>query len=349
MITVDLDAIRGGRLALDVALGGDLMGRTASTQAIGTGSGAIAAMNGPYFASSGSRTYPLGFTAINGRIAQIGNLMRPLVGIDPDGEFQVEVAQPKAFVTSDAYFEPIWLYGVNNPAANNAVTLFDSNWGTTVNAQGGVAVGVSPDVTRSEEIVIYGPYMADEEMWDGEVVEVSSGSVTIPDGGYALVFRGSTAGDAERYQVGNRTAVYTYELPLEWVEMDWIATLGPWFVHDGHERDYSEETQYGGNILGRARRSIIGLTWNDEVFMAITGGPALSVAEAVEVMIECNAREAIMCDSGGSSGMWVGGTSGVGAIGASRQIPLAFVVREPGENWEGGQVLKVWEGSLFRY
>ncbi len=349
MVTIDLDAIRDGRLTLDVALGGDLMGQTASAQSIGSRTGALASMNGPYFASSGNRVYPLGFTAINSRIAQLGNLMRPLVGIDPDGEFQVEVAHPKAFVTSDEYFEPIWLYGVNNPAANNAVTLYDHNWGSSVNAQGGTVVAISPDVTRSDEIVIYGPYHDDEERWDGEVIEVSSGSLTIPDGGYALVFRGSTTSDAERYQVGNRTAIYAYELPEDWELMNWIATLGPWFVHDGHARDYSAETTYSGNILGSAHRSIIGLTWNDEIFLAITRGPALSVSAAADVMIECNAREAIMCDSGGSSAMWVGGSSGIGSIGASRQIPLAFVIREPGDGWEGGRELKVWEDSLFRY
>jgi len=348
MVLVDLDAVRSGRLTVEPAPAGSLAGQVASPGSIGRRLGALATINGPYFAAAGGKTYPLGFTAIGGRLVQLGNLRRPIVGIDPDGEFRIEVAHPQAFITSEAYFEPVWLWGVNIPAGADAVTMYDGSWGERVSCQGGVAVAIAPQEGEGEsDVVVVGPLRDRDESWDGEVVAVSdSGSVEIPSDGCALVFRGRQAGASGRYREGARAAVYVYELPEGWETMGWIATLGPWFVREGRVRDFSEETAYGQTVTGRAARSAIGITWNDEIFFAITRGASLSVLEAADVLIECNAREAVMCDSGSSSGMWV---AGVGALGNSREIPLAFAVRERDEDEETAEPLRVWSGRLFRH
>ena len=347
IVLIRLDAIREGRLSVDAALGGDLMGRTGSVESIARREGAIASINGPYFGGSGGRTYPLGFTALHGRIAQLGNIRRPLVGIDADGEFSVEVAHPTAFVTSEAYFEPLWLWGVNTNAGANGVTIYDRGWGESVDCQGGIAVAVKPLQSDDEPAVIsVGPSGGTDQDWDGEVVDVAgSGSIDILQDGYVLVFRGRRSADAERYRPGVGVAVYAYELPDGWESMRWIATLGPWFVSDGHLRDFSDETDYSSGVLGRSARSVIGVTWNDEIFFAVTTGAALNVGEAADVMIECNAREAVMCDSGSSSGMWA---KGVGAVGTSRAIPLAFIVREVTNEPEAVPQLRVWKERLIR-
>lgn len=347
MILTRMDGIREGRVSVECAMGGSLAGQTASPERIGRDYDALAAMNGPYFASAGSRIYPLGFTAINGKLIQLGSLTRPIVGIDEEGEFIIEVAHPQAFVTSEVYFEPVWLWGINAPAGADAVTMYDSLWGSSVTSQGGVAVAVAPVDHEASEVISVGQGGYPDVTWDGEVIGVtSSGSIEIPENGYVLVFRGRHEGEADRYQAGSEVAVWVYDLPDGWESMRWVATLGPWFVQDGWVRDYSDETDYGGNITGRSNRSVIGLTWNDELFFAIIRGPGLSVREAADVLIECNVREAIMCDSGSSSGMWA---QGVGAKGASRGIPLAFIVGEAAEEPEEIAELRVWEGTLFRH
>ena len=347
MVLTRMDGIREGRVSVECAMGGSLAGQTASPERIGRDYDALAAMNGPYFASAGSRIYPLGFTAINGKLIQLGSLTRPMVGIDDEGEFIVEVAHPQAFVTSEAYFEPVWLWGINAPAGADAVTMYDRLWGSSVSSQGGVAVAVAPVDHDESEIISIGQGSYSDVTWDGEVIDVcSSGSVEIPEDGYVLVFRGRQEDAADRYEAGSEVAVWVYDLPDGWESMRWIATLGPWFVHDGWVRDYDDETDYGGNITGRSNRSIIGLTWNNELFFAVTRGPGLSVRQAADVMIECNVREAIMCDSGSSSGMWA---QGIGAKGASRGIPLGFIVRESMEEPEEIAELRVWEGTLFRH
>jgi len=348
MVLVDLDAVNEGRLCVEPAQGGDHMGVSASPEAIARRVGAVAAINGPYFGAAGGRTYPLGFAVLDGRIAQLGNLRRPMVGIDPGGHFMIEVAHPQAFVTSDVYFEPIWLWGVNTAAGEDVVTLYDQRWGGSVSPQGGVVVSVGPIHDRDEgEVIVVGPGEPEDGAWDGEVAHVSkSGSLEVPEGGYALVFRGRSIPDAERYPVGSRFALYAYELPDGWEAMRWIATLGPWFVHEGRVRDFSDETGYGDSVTSRAGRSAIGITWNDEIFFAVTRGPGLTVEEAARVLIECNVREAVMCDSGSSSGMWA---TGVGRIGNARAVPLAFVVRELGEPPGMPAPLRVWRDILHRH
>ena len=149
----------------------------------------------------------------------------------------------------------------------------------------------------------------------------------------------------ERYQPGTRTAVYGYEIPSGWETYPWAVTLGPWFLHDGHYRDYSNETSYGSGITGGANRSVIGTTWNDELFFAVTRGASLNIRETADVLIDCNVREAVMCDSGGSSALWA---DGIGSIGGSRSVPLSFIVRESSENELVESSIKVWTDRLVR-
>ena len=350
MVLIKLDAIRNGRLSIEPAMPSDTMGRTASPESIARRVGAIAAINGPYFASAGGYTYPLGFTVINGRLTQLGNLTRPITGFDPKGEFAIEVAHPQVFLMSDKSFEPVWLWNINTPAGSDAVTMYDNRWSGQVGSQGGTAVAVAPLGSASagdnQQIVINVDNFSGRE-WDGEVVEVIENSdLKIPDGGYVLVFRGKAKSNISRYPLGAKTVVYTYELPSRFQTMRWLTTLGPWFLSNGWSRDFSGETSYGGNITGRATRSIIGTTWNDEFFMAVTSGAGLNVVETGNVLMECNVREAIMCDSGSSAGLWA---DGLGVKGSARHVPMAFVVRKLEEPLSDPPPLRLWSGSLHRH
>jgi len=346
MVLIDQDALRSGRLSIEPATGGDLVGQCASPETIARRVDALAAINGPYYASAGDRIYPLGFTAIDGRLVQLGSVRRPMVGINPRGEFKIAVAHPQAFVTSDTYFEPLFLWGIDEPAGRDNVTLYDRRWGDSVSSQDGTAVIVDPYVPESGGVIVIGPGGPERTDWDGVVADrSSSGPVAIPEDGFVLVFRGQSLSQAERYQRGAKISIYTFELPSGWERMRWIATLGPWFLHEGNRRDYSGETRYGSNITGRANRSVIGTTWNDEVFFAVTSGAGVSVGEATEVFMECNAREAVMCDSGSSSGLWA---DGVGAIRSGSAVPLAFVVRELTSPPVNPEPLKVWTGTIHR-
>ena len=352
MVLIDLDAVRQGRLSVEPALGGERIGQTASPSGIARRVGALAALNGPYFASTGGRTYPLGFTVLDGRITQLGNLRRPLVGLDPEGEFRAEVAHPQAFVTSDVYFDPIWLWSVNSSSSANTVSLYDRRWADRVSPQRGVAVAVEPYEVPTEEnsgreVIVVHSDTPDEEEWNWQVTATSdSAALEIPADGFILLFRGKSMPEAVRYRVGAKVAVYAYDLPSGWESMRWITTLGPWFVHEGCVRDFSAETTYGSAVTGRASRSAIGTTWNDEIFFAVTQGAPVSIQETARVLIECNVREAVMCDSGSSSGLWA---SGVGAFGHSTAVPLAFVVRELESPPEPPPPLKTWLGTLQRH
>lgn len=346
MVLVEADAIRDGVLIIEPVPGGETVGQCATPSSSGGRSGAVAAINGPYFASAGGRIYPLGFMILDGFLAQLGNLYRPLVGFDREGNFQIEVAHPRAFVTSESYFDPVWLWGVNTPCGSDMVTMYDRDWGISVGPQGGTVVSIDPLVSGESDISYTLSGTPDSEEWFGVVTGISTrDSLEIPENGYALVFHGRSESFVERYQPGIKTALYTHDLPSGWEKMYWVVMLGPWFIHDGHFQDYSSETSYGSDITGRANRSVIGLTWNDEIFFAVTRGAGLNVMELADVLIDCNVREAVMCDSGGSSGLWV---DGIGAIGSPRAVPISFIVREATEfkNRESG--INIWPDTLIR-
>ena len=352
LVLIDKSAIEDGSLIVEPVSGGTNAGSTGSVQSMANRSDAFACINGPYFAESGSKIYPLGFTVLDGRVAGVGNLNRPLVGLDPDGDLKIEVGHPKVFVTSEAYMQPVWIWSINASPEEDVVTLFDRSWGASVSFDGGlgglgVAVGPIPPIESGENDIRISLHTDRMDDYDGEVVEVSTGgSISIPEDGFALVFRGRSVPEAEKYTPGTGVAIYAYELPDGFESLEWIVTLGPWFIRNGNYSNFTSETSYGGGITGRAVRSAIGITWNDEIFFAKTTGPGLTTRQAADALIECNAREAVMCDSGSSSGMWV---EGIGMVGSSRAIPLAFVVRESTESDTGShEPLRVWEGRLAR-
>jgi len=352
LVLIDKSAIEDGTLVVEPVSGGTNAGSTGSVQSIASRSDAFACINGPYFAESDSKTYPLGFTVLDGRVAGVGNLKRPLIGLDPDGNLEIEVGHPKVFVTSEAYMQPVWIWSINASPEEDVVTLFDRSLGASVSFEGGlggvgVAVGPIPPLEAGENDIEISSRTGRMDDYDGEVVEVSSGgSISIPENGFALVFRGRSVPEAEKYTPGTGVAIYAYELPRGFESLEWIVTLGPWFIRNGNYNNFTSETSYGGGITGRAVRSAIGITWNDEIFFAKTTGPGLTPRQAADVLIKCNAKEAVMCDSGSSSGMWI---DGIGTVGSSRAIPLGFIVRESTESDSAPhEPLRVWEGRLRR-
>ncbi len=349
MVLVDSNAIMEGEIILDAAPGGEFTGSIGSVPSIGRRESAIACINGPYFATTGSRVYPLGFAIHEGRPSQLGNLNRPVVGVTSEGRLVIENTHPRVFITSDQYFEPLWLWGINTRAGNDAVTMYDKNWGTGVEVNEGTAVIVRP-VDPGEEIenlIELGADTFDPSDWDGICSEIiEEGIAEIPEEGFVLVFKGRQVSSIDRFTSGSHVTAWCYDLSEEFRTVRWAATLGPWFINNGHSRNYRSETPYGGNITSSAERSVIGSTWNNEIFFAVTTGKGLTVTQTADLLLDCNVKEAVMCDSGSSSSMWI---EGVGKLGSSREVPMAFVIKEAGEEIPEEWELRIWEGTLPRY
>lgn len=346
MILADKAGIKAGRISVEPVAGGSISGQSATPESIGKRSHSLAVINGPYYASSGNRKFPIGFMVNNGRLIQVGNFSRPIVGIDAMGEMKIQVAQPQAFVTIDSSFEPVFIWGVNMPPKDDGVVLYDRGWGTNVLLKNALGVAIKPYESDSAINIVMGPKGLKPTNWDGEIsARAASGTLDIPKDGWVLVFYGKCAAFAEKYVVGAKVMFYLYDLSLKWERMRWIITLGTWFINEGRIRDYSEETPYSGNVNGKAHRSIIGQTWNDEIFFAVTTGSPLTISETADALLQCNVREAIMCDSGSSSGMWI---SGIGSIRGKQPVPMAFHVKELDGPDTDIRPLKIWEGKIKR-
>ena len=151
--------------------------------------------------------FPVGTVAIDGKIVSLDNRRRSTLGIRSNGIGIISVLTPKAFITPDDYFEPIWIWGYNHPTRGDSIIAYNHNWGSS-------QVGIPSD---GKGLVIENEKVA-------QIVD--KGVVTIPREGFALIFRGKSRYHLERFRIGcNVTLGVT--MPDEWEEVCDMVTGGP--------------------------------------------------------------------------------------------------------------------------
>jgi len=76
--------------------------------------------------------YPVGTVAIYGQVVSLDNRDRSTIGFIDGKKAIIDLIKPRAFVTPDDYFEPIWLWGYNHPPKKNAIVLYNYHWGSSL-------------------------------------------------------------------------------------------------------------------------------------------------------------------------------------------------------------------------
>jgi hypothetical protein len=250
--------------------------------------GAIAAVNGAYFASNGR---PLGVLMIDGELITEPYANRTAVGLRPGGAVMDSVGFVGELWYEDGLLTTI--SGLNRPRLQDELIVYTEAYGTKTNTN---------------------PYGYEVVVVDGVVVRLQpEGNSTIPQGGIVLSAHGAQREYLSRLKLGDRVDL-RITLQPDWSELGVFQIIGggPRLVRGGQVEITGEAEQFKDDILkGRAPRTAIGITADQRLLLVTVNGrqPHISVGmtldELANLLIELGALEAMNLDGGGSTTMTV--------------------------------------------
>jgi len=250
--------------------------------------GAIAAVNGAYFASNGR---PLGVFMIDGELITEPYANRTAVGLTPQGAVMDNVSFAGEVRHEGRLLAPV--SGLNRPRLQDELIVYTEAYGTKTNTN-----------RWGHEVVVV----------DGVVVAVQpEGNSTIPPGGFVLSAHGVMRQHLAELEPGDRVELKISLMP-DWSELGvrQIIGGGPRLVRSGVLEITGEAEQFNDDILkGRAPRTAIGITADHRLLLVTVNGrqPNVSVGMTLEelgnLLIELGALEAMNLDGGGSTTMVV--------------------------------------------
>lgn len=262
------------------------------TSAIARREGAIAAVNGGYFAWSGE---PLGLVMHHRQVLSgpiytrsllaFGGTSTPFVdGTQMSGSIQLPNGESTA------------IDGLNQRRWDGQVVVYTPLWGATTRTE--------PSASAIEFAVLA----------SGQVIGRSQGNLAIPPGGFVLSAAGAEAEWlSKRVRIGDRIS-YQTDLTLFWRGIDHILAGGPRLLNQGKVELTTVDERFQPDIaVGRAPRTAVGITASGGVILAVVDGRqsrlsvGLTLPETADFMRELGAQSALNLDGGGSSTMVVEG------------------------------------------
>lgn len=248
---------------------------------------ALAAVNGSYFAPSGEI---IGLLKMDGEIVSIPELPRTVLGIFPDGKYQIGVTDYTGTVTLPDG-RSLAIGGVNCERGPDALVLYTGYYDSTTDTNN----------FGTEYIISNGTVTA---------VNVQKGNAPIPPGGMVLSAHGSAEKALAGLKVGDKVGI-KQSLGSEWDKATHVVGAGPTLVKNGSVSITAKLEQFPADIaVGRAPRTAVGLTKDGQVLLVVVDGRqahsiGMSLLELALFMQELGAVDAMNFDGGGSSEMVV--------------------------------------------
>jgi len=263
--------------------------------------GALAAINGGYFRTTGSyRGEPIGAFVLGGRLLSEPDRKRPVLALGGGGDrtrvgFARLVVEPVLRIDKAA---PLAVSGLNRPRGRDDVVVYTPEFhGTTLTDRAGFEATVS----RGRVVV----------------TREGSGSSAIPRDGYVVAAAG--AGAVRARALLRQGARVRLEAPLR-VEppLDFAAeTLlggGPWLLHAGAPAPLAEGEPYAeGFMRQRHPRTAVGRRADGAILLVTVDGrqpgwsDGMTIAELTDLMKDLGCPDALNLDGGGSTTMVVRG------------------------------------------
>lgn len=283
---LDIDP-RGG-LELRPLLSNEKVAGLEKLSAMSSRSGALAAVNAPYFALDGTI---LGVTKIDNTIVSSLAIPRTAFGIFPDGKLLIgEVQYQGKLELPDGQTLPI--AGVNCERGSDALVLYNEYYDATTNTN---------------------PFGTEYIVEGNTVTSINtSDNSTIPKGGVVLSAHGAAAQALAKLAVGD-TVKITQTLGTQWDQAIHVIGAGPRLIKDNSISITSKMEEFESDVTtGRAPRTAIGITKNGHILLAVVDGRqkhsiGFSLLELSAFMQEMGAVQAMNFDGGGSSEMIVRG------------------------------------------
>lgn len=248
--------------------------------------GAIAAVNGAFFASNGR---PLGVLMIDGELISEPYANRTALGLGPKQAVMDQVSFSGQVFAADGSLVTT-IHGLNRPRLQDELVLYTPYYGTKTNTN-----------VHGHEVTIV----------NGVVTQVQVGNSTIPTDGVVLSGHGLSKQVLGQLKVGDPLHV-DLELSPPWsaLGIDQIIGGGPRLVKDGELLVTGQEERFQDDVTkGRAPRTALGITADQKLLLVTVNGrqPNISVGmtlhELGNLLIELGAIQAMNLDGGGSTTM----------------------------------------------
>jgi len=277
-------------LAVQPSLGnGDVKGM-ATISGIAAREGALAAVNGTFFAPNGVL---IGLLKLNGEIVSTVPQTRAALGIFPGGKLKIgQISYSGAVaVPGLSGSRTIPIAGVNRERGPDELIVYNRHYGpsTGTNEHGLEAV-----------------------VRDGKVVALGQGNTPIPPDGVVVSAHGQAAAALAGLKPGDSLKVQQ-SLSDGWDDAVCVLGAGPLLVKDGDIFVAAEAEEFGPDVArGRAPRTAAGLTADGRLLLVVVDGRqkisiGMTLPEMARFMRKLGAVQAMNLDGGGSSEMVVAG------------------------------------------
>lgn len=270
----------------------DRVGRLEKVSRICQRSGAVAAINGSFFARDRKPPLPIGMVVLDGKVLQKTRLYRTTAGFTKQGTVIIGVPKVEFNVQLPKKERQITLWGINRPRKANEVILYTSEYGSR---------------TRTN------PYGMEIVVRDGRVVKVATNNTPIPEDGYVLSFHGASRRMAAWFEV-NDAVKRDFQVSAGWEDVVDAVPGGPRLVADGKVHVGHAREHFTASYRAPNPRTAFGVTYDQKLLFVVVDGrqPGYSVGmtykELARLMVRLGAKEAMGLDGGGSSVMTISGS-----------------------------------------
>ncbi len=273
------------------ALAREAIGRGRTSEAARR-AGALAAINGGFFSSSGD---PLGCLAVDGEVLSEPIPGRSCVGITDDGTLLFDVMRFDAGVAGEG--GTVAIHGVNRARGADEVILYRPAFGPSTRT----------NVFGAEISVV------------GEIVQLITdgrGNSAIPPGGFVLSAHGQSRGALlAAFKAGDRVTLWARLLPASgdprWEGVRHVLGGGPRLLADGQ---YVGGEGFRASFSDRRHpRTAIGRLADGRIVLAVVGGRqpyhslGMTLVELAATLRALGATDALNLDGGGSTTLVVRG------------------------------------------
>ncbi len=273
-------------LEIRPALAGQTVHSRRSVLHIARQHGAVAALNGGFFAGEGP---PLGLLIIDGEWIKHPILQRTALGITADGELLMDRVsfEGRLYFGDHGYLE---LDGINQGHNESyRLVMYTSRWGKVL----APCAQCTRLVVSSEAVIVAKCSQAQP--------------VEIPPGGYVISGSGRYASLLEKVHEGEGVWARLQTRP-EWKNIAYALGGGPRLVKDGRPHVTASPEVFGRDVSGGATsRSAIAIT-QDGLLMLVAvetppdePGGGVTLTEFAQVLVKLGAWNAMNLDGGGST------------------------------------------------
>jgi hypothetical protein len=304
----------GGARLRPALAAGDTIGRGRPSDAARR-AGAIAAVNGGFFASGGA---PVGCLVIDGEVISEPRPGRTCVGITNDGQLLFGMPRLAAVAASDV--GRVAISGVNRTRGVNEIVLYGRAHGSSTRTN---SSGV--EVVVADETVV--------AIADGR------GNSPIPPGGYVLSGHGrGRAALLEAFRPGDRVALRTRLTPggdPRWEQVRHVIGGGPRLLADGQ---FAGGEGFRASFADRRHpRTAIGRLADGRIVLVVVGGRhpyhslGMSLVELALMLRQWGVTDALNLDGGGSTTLVIRGvvTNLPSEEGGERPVSDVILVLPP--------------------